>query len=132
MRLRLAVSLLATASALPALKSDSPLEPATHVATPADGATTAPRPILLIHVPKTGGDSVKEALGIGANQNGDVTAATPECASVRVLQPRHLEHMTAAEVRARLSQRSSLVRPPPHCTHRHTGDTARTRAEKQQ
>lgn len=59
-------------------------------------AAVAPRPILLIHIPKTGGDSIIKSIGLGPDRE---TWLTEECANVPVTLTLHERHAVAADAR---------------------------------
>jgi hypothetical protein len=64
-------------------------------AAPANKAVAGqPRPLLFVHVPKTGGESISAGLGL---EPGHKT--TVECMSIPTIEQRHPKHMPASEAR---------------------------------
>ena len=59
--------------------------------------STAARPILLIHVEKTGGTSIIETLGIESAEGNEAERPTAECKGIAVMKSLHLRHQTAAQ-----------------------------------
>lgn len=76
---------------------------ATVMDTSADTETSTkePRPLLFIHIEKTGGSSIIDTLGfVGPlTPSLDEHHVTDECKGVPVIQTRHERHMTAAQAR---------------------------------
>lgn len=61
-----------------------------------NGTYVEARPILLIHIPKTGGTSLKLTLGLA--QRGSIE--TPECAGVPVTVTQHSTHDVASDAKS--------------------------------
>lgn len=59
-------------------------------------ASSEVRPLIFIHVPKTGGTSVEEAMG---TWNEAFNGTTLECAGVPIMEKRFDKHATAADAK---------------------------------